>query len=294
MSRTSSQTSRLQAVQFVLWVILILNLLVALAKLSYGLITASLGMQADGFHSLFDGVSNVIGLTGLWLASKPPDEDHPYGHKKFEVLATAGIGGMLMGTCIYLLWNSIHALQQDASPQVTELSFGVMSTTMIINLGVTRWEQQRGKELKSEILIADSYHTASDVLISFSVLIGLVAIRLGYPMVDPLVAIFVAVIIAWTAIKVFKEATDSLVDKVRLDPDRVYTVVMKIPGILDCHKIRTRGLSSHIFVDLSIHVQPDLSIQLAHELANEVESTIKKQFQNVEDVIVHVEPEGHT
>ncbi|GJL63774.1 MAG: cation transporter [Nitrospirales bacterium] len=293
MSKTSSQTSRLQAVQFVLWVILILNLLVALAKLSYGLITDSLGMQADGFHSLFDGISNVIGLVGLWLAYRPPDKEHPYGHKKFEVLAAVGIGSMLIGTCLYLLWKGFHALDQQAAPQVTGLSFGVMITTMLINLGVTRWEQKKGKELRSEILTADSYHTASDVLTSFSVLIGLVAIRLGYPIIDPLVAIFVAVVIAWTAIKVFKEAADSLVDKVRLDPDRVQSVVMEIPGILDCHEIRTRGLSSHIFVDLSIHVQPSLSIQVAHQLAHDVEEAIKKQFSNVEDVIVHVEPEGH-
>ncbi|GJL61538.1 MAG: cation transporter [Nitrospirales bacterium] len=294
MSKTHSPISRLQEIRFVLWSILILNLFVALAKLSYGLITGSLGMQADGFHSLFDGVSNVIGLTGLWLASNPPDKDHPYGHKKFEVLAAAGIGGMLLGTCLYLLWKSIHALEQEATPQVTGLSFGVMITTMLINLGVTRWEQRKGKELHSEILIADSYHTASDVLTSFSVLIGLLAIRLGYPIVDPLVAMFVAVVIAWTAIKVLKEVTDSLVDKVRLDPDRVHSVVMEIPGILDCHEIRTRGLSSHVFVDLSIHVQPHISIQLAHQLAHDAEDAMKKHFPNVEDVIVHVEPEGHT
>ena len=285
--------TRLQEIRWVLWCVLGLNVLVALAKLSYGLMTASLGMQADGFHSLFDGVSNVIGLAGLWLAYKPPDDDHPYGHKKFEVLAAAGIGGMLIGTCMYLLWKSIHALEQDAPPQVTGFSFGVMITTMIINLGVTRWEQRKGKELHSEILIADSYHTASDVLTSFSVLMGLLAIRLGYPIFDPLVAMFVAVVIAWTAIKVLKEVTHSLVDKVRLDPDMVRSVVMDIPCILDCHEIRTRGVSGHVFVDLSIHVQSHLSIQLAHQLAHDVEKAMKKQFKNVEDVIVHVEPEGH-
>ena len=293
MTKSSSQTRRLEKVQVILWSVLILNLFVAVSKLSYGWLTASLAMQSDGFHSLFDGVSNVIGLVGLWLAAKPPDEDHPYGHKKFEVLATGGIGGMLIGTCLYLLWKSVLALQQETVPQVTKLSFGVMIITMIINLGVTQWELQKGKEFHSEILIADSYHTASDVFASLSVLMGLWAIHMGYPIVDPLVAMFVAVVIAWTAIKVLKDVTNSLVDTVRIDPDMLHAVVMEIPGILECHKIRTRGISSHVFVDLSIHVQPSLLIQSAHQLAHEVEVTIKKHFSHVKDVIVHVEPEGH-
>ncbi len=294
MTTSRSQGTQLQETQYVLWVVLTLNLLIAVSKLSYGWLTASLGMQGDGFHSLFDGVSNVIGLAGLSLAYKPPDEDHPYGHKKFEVLAAAGIGCMLIGTCLYLLWNSMSALKHGHSPQVTELSFAVMGTTMVVNLGVTRWEQKKGKDLNSHILIADSYHTASDVLTSFSVLISLFAIQFGYPIFDPLVTIFVAFIIAWTAIKVFKDVTHTLVDTVRLDPDAIYSVVLGIPGILNCHAIRTRGVSSHVFVDLSIHVQSHLSIQSAHQVAHDVEGAIKNNFPNVEDVVVHIEPEGHT
>ncbi|GJL55480.1 MAG: cation transporter [Nitrospirales bacterium] len=294
MANTQSTASRLQEIQYVLRSVLILNLFVALTKLSYGVITASLGMQADGFHSLFDGISNVIGLTGLWLASQPPDDNHPYGHKKFEVLAAAGIGGMLISTCMYLLWKSIHTLGQEPSPQVTELSFGVMIITIVVNLGVTRWEQKKGNELQSEILLADSYHTASDMLTSVSVLIGLVAIKLGYPMFDPLVALFVAIVIAWTASKIFKEVIRSLTDEVRLDIESVRAAVLAIPGILGCHDIRTRGLASHVFVDLSIHVQPRMSVEEGHVMAHQVEETIKKRFNGVEDIIVHVEPEGHT
>ncbi|MGB0909472.1 MAG: cation diffusion facilitator family transporter [Nitrospirales bacterium] len=293
MTISRSQETQFQEIGYVLWVVLALNLLVAVSKLSYGLLTASLGMQSDGFHSLFDGISNVIGLVGLWVASKPPDDDHPYGHKKFEVLAAGGIGGMLASTCAYLLWKSLHALEQDVVPQVTNLSFGVMIITMLINLAVTRWEQQKGKEFHSDILIADSYHTASDVLTSFAVIVGLLAIQLGYPMFDPLVAIFVAVVLAWTAIKVLKDVTDALVDKVRVDPNAIYAVVTDVPGILDCHEIRTRGISNYVFIDLSIHVQPHLAIQSVHQLAHEVERAITKQFEQVQDVVVHVEPDGH-
>ena len=293
MTESHSSTRRLHEVQRVLWAVLALNVFVALAKLGYGLFTKSLGMQADGFHSLFDGVSNVVGITGLWLASQPPDTNHPYGHKKFETLAAAGIGVMLLATCLYLLWRTAHVFNTGDIPQVTGISFGVMGVTMAINFGVTKWERRKGKELKSDILIADSYHTASDMFTSLSVLVGLLAIRLGYPILDPLVAILVALVIAWTAITVFKEVIRSLADGIQLDPEAVRSVVLGTPGILDCHAIRTRGVASHIFVDLSIHVQPHVSIEAAHQLAHQVEDALRAQFSGVEDVIVHLEPEGH-
>jgi len=293
MSKPSSSAGRLHEVRFVLWAVLGLNLFVALAKLGYGTFTGSLGMQADGFHSLFDGVSNVIGLVGLWWASAPPDEHHPYGHKKFETLAAAGIGGMLLATCFYLVTETYESWGGSRQPTVTGISFVVMLVTMAINFSVMRWEQRKGKELGSEILIADSYHTGSDLLTSMSVLAGLIAVKAGYPVVDSVVALVVAVVIAWTAITVLREVLSSLTDKVRLDPEVVRAVVMEIPGVLDCHEIRTRGLASHVFVDLSIHVQADMPVEDAHGIANRVEHSLKKRFKGVEDVVVHLEPEGH-
>jgi cation diffusion facilitator family transporter len=256
--------------------------------------SGSLGMQADGFHSLFDGVSNVIGLVGLWWASGPPDAHHPYGHKKFETLAAAGIGGMLLATCFYLVLETYASWGGSHQPTVTGISFVVMLVTMAVNFSVMRWEQRQGRELGSEILIADSYHTRSDLLTSVSVLAGLIAVRIGYPLIDSIVALVVAVVIAWTAITVLREVLSSLTDQVRLDPEAVRTIVMEIPGVFDCHKVRTRGLANHVFVDLSIHVQPDMPVEDAHGIANQVEHSLKKRFTGVEDVVVHLEPEGHS
>ena len=245
--------------------VLALNLLVALAKLGYGWLTESLGMQADGFHSLFDGVSNVVGLVGLWMASGPPDAGHPYGHKKFETLAAAGIGGMLIATCFYIVAETYKSWGGTTQPTITGMSFVVMVATMIVNFSVMTWERRKGRELRSEILLADSYHTASDLLTSCSVLAGLIAVRLGHPFVDPLVALIIAGVIAWTAYTVLREVVSSLTDKGRLEPDHIRSVVMELPGILDCHDIRTRGLASHVFVDLSIHVDATMSVEDGHE-----------------------------
>lgn len=286
--------TRARDIRRVLWAVLALNLFVANAKLIYGLISGSLGMQADGFHSLFDGVSNVVGLLGLWLATAPPDEDHPYGHKKYETLAAAAIGAMLVATCVYLLWSSYVHWRGAVRPEVTAVSFGVMLVTMAINYGVMTWERQKGVALRSEILVADSRHTGSDILTSSSVLAGLAAVRLGYPIVDPIVAVVIAAIIARTAVEVLSESSRSLTDMARLDPEEVRAVVLRNQGVLDCHQIRTRGLPHHIFVDLSVHVHAGMSVADAHALAHGVEHSIKERFEGVAEVIVHVEPDGHS
>jgi cation diffusion facilitator family transporter len=284
--------ARTGEIRWVLWAVLGLNLLVAFAKLLYGMATGSLGMQADGFHSLFDGVSNVVGLIGLRMASAPPDDVHPYGHKKYETLAAGAIGAMLLGTCLYLLWNSYQHWQGAVEPQVTRLSFIVMVATMVVNYAVMRWERNKGRTLRSEILVADSQHTGSDILTSCSVLVGLAAVHFGYPIVDPLVAVAIAGVIAWTAVSVLAETSHSLTDMARLDAEQVRAVVMRTKGVLDCHKIRTRGLPHHIFVDLSVHVAPTMTVGESHELAHEVERSIKEGFEGVAEVIVHVTPEN--
>lgn len=283
--------ARTQDVRFVLWTVLALNLLVAGAKLLYGMVTGSLGMQADGFHSLFDGVSNVVGLAGLWLAAFPPDADHPYGHKKYETLAAASIGAMLVMTCLYLLWNSYQHWLGAMRPQVTTISFVVMVGTMLINIGVMWWEQRKGEQLRCEILTADARHTGSDILTSFSVLAGLAAVQMGYPLVDPLVAVAIAGVIAYTGVQVLWETSRSLTDVARLDPEAVRRAVLTNKQVVDCHEIRTRGLPDHIFVDLSVHVPAAMSLAEAHEVAHQVEDALKQQFEGVAEVIVHVEPD---
>lgn len=290
---SSEFPNREQEIRFILKAVLLLNLSVAMAKLGWGFWSQSLGMQADGFHSLFDGVSNVIGLIGISIAAQPPDRLHPYGHKKFETFASAGIAIMLIGTCGYVGWRGIQGLSGIIETQVTGISYTVMIVTMVINAGVTRWEQKKGRELHSEVLIADSYHTASDLLTSCSVLLGLAAVHLGYPLADPVIALVIAGIIAWTAFSIIREVTHSLTDHIRLDPKDVRAVVMNVTGVVESHSIRTRGLTNHIFVDLSIHVEKGLPIEQAHAIAHEVEDQLKTQFESIEDVVVHLEPDDH-
>jgi cation diffusion facilitator family transporter len=282
-----------QETRRILWVILALNWLVAAAKLGYGAYTGSISMQADGIHSSFDGMSNVIGLIGLWVAAHPPSPLYPYGHKKYETFAAAGIGLVLFGTCLYIVRSSYLHWRDGVVPEVTVISFAVMLGTMAINTAVMVWERRRGQVLKSEILVADSLHTASDILSSLSVLIGLAAVWAGYPLLDPIAGLVIAGFIGHTGILVLREASQSLADKARIDPDGIRQVALTVPGVDCCDNIRTRGLARHVFTDLTIHVDPAMTTAHAHIVAHEVEEIVRREFPDVVEVVVHVAPEDH-
>lgn len=282
-----------QETRLILWVILGLNWAVAAAKLIYGWMTGSVSMQADGIHSSFDGMSNVIGLIGLWVAAHPPDAGHPYGHKKYETFAAAAIGLLLFGTCLYILRNSYLHWREGVVPEVTAVSFVIMFGTMAVNWGVMTWERRRGEALQSEILVADSLHTASDILSSFSVLISLAAVAAGYPILDPIAGVIIAGFIGHTGVLVLKEASQSLADRARIDAEAIRRVALMVDDVRCCDNIRTRGMARHVFMDLCIHVDPAMAIARAHTVAHHVEDRLKQAFPGVAEVVVHVEPEDH-
>src|SRR5512139_3579352 len=281
-SASAEDLGRIRGVRLVLLVILGLNLAVAAAKYLYGVATGSIAMQADGFHSLFDGTSNVVGLIGLAVATRPPDRDHPYGHAKYETYAAAAIGAMLLLAAWRVgagAWQRL--VDGGAPPRVDAGSFAVMAGTLAVNVGVAAWERRMGRKLRSELLIADASHTRSDILVSLGVIAGLVLVRLGWPLADPLLALFVAGAILWTAGQVLRQADRSLSDTARLPIPDVCAVALAVPGVLGCHSIRTRGAEAAVYVDLHVQVDPASTVAEGHRLAEAVERTVCERFPEV-------------
>lgn len=267
-----------------------LNLSVAFLKGGYGLLTNSLSMSADGMHSLLDSSSNIIGLVGISLASRPPDREHPYGHAKFENFASVGIAVLLFYSCFHLILEALDRFQHPTHPQVTQLSFVIMAVTLIINITVSSYENTLGKKLKSSILVADSLHTRSDILASAGVILGLVAAKNGYPLADPAIALFICVLIALTGLQIIRESSRVLLDRAAIDERVIAELAGSIDRVGSCHNIRTRGPAGEVYVDLHIGVDPSLSIDEAHKVGEEVEQTIKSRIEGVRDVAVHIEP----
>lgn len=282
---------RIRSVKRVLWVILVLNLAVALAKIIWGTLTHSSAMQADGFHSIFDGASNVIGLVGMSLAGRPADDDHPYGHGKYETYASSIIGLMLLLVAYRIGSSAVASLSGSVQkPTVDAISFIVMIGTLGVNVVVTTWERLAGRSLRSAILVADASHTGSDVFVSIGVIISLVLVKMGFAIADPIVALFVAVAIVYTAWGVFKHASATLSDSARIPVAEVCEAALRVPGVWGCHSIRTRGSEAEVYVDLHIQVDPESSVAEGHKVAENVEREVARTFANVVDVIAHLEP----
>jgi len=288
---TPTGVTRLRTIRRVLWSVLFLNLAVAAAKLGWGLYSGSIAMQADGFHSLFDGVSNIVGLIGIHLAARPADFDHPYGHSKYEAYASALIGAMLVFAAYTIGSSAIAELVRGVDPpEVDTVSFAIMLITVGVNVSITLWERRVGRRLNSEILLADARHTASDIWVSLGVIGSLVAVKLGYPAADPLIALVVAGIIAYTAWQVFRQAGSTLSDASRIPSAEIAEICLTVDGVLGCHHIRTRGLESEVYVDMHIQVSPALSVEKGHAIAEAVEEKVGEVFASVTDVVVHIEP----
>ena len=282
---------RYKSIRTVLWVVLFLNLAVATAKLAYGLISHSAAMEADGFASMFDGASNVIGLVGMWFAARPADAEHPYGHAKFETFAAALIGIMLVFAGYTVGRGAVDSLLGRGEPtQVTAISFGIMLGTLAVNVLVTTWEHRAGKRLSSEILIADASHTLSDVLVSCGVIASLILVKAGLQQADGVVALLVAVVIMRTAWGIMSGVLHTLGDAARLPAEEVAAVATRVPGVTGCHAVRTRGPEAQVYVDLHVQVARGTTIEDAHVVAHDVEAALRHEYGQITDVVVHVEP----
>ena len=275
----------------ILIVILVLNWAVALAKLIYGLFSRCASMTADGFHSLSDGASNIIGIVGIHFACQPKDQDHPYGHRKYETLSSLVIAAILFVVAFNLAKEGISRLYNPTVPRIDAISFIVMVSTMAVNFWVMHYERKKGEALRSDILISDSMHTRADIFTSASVIIALIVVKLGYPLLDPLAATLISLFIAHAGYDIVKQSSAVLCDSAAiLDYKKIENIVLGIKGVRACHKIRSRGRPDDIYIDLHVQVSSNTHIDDAHKISYAIEEAIKNSIPEVTDVVVHMEP----
>jgi cation diffusion facilitator family transporter len=282
--------SRHAAVRAVLVRVLFLNLLVAIAKVTYGQASGSISILSDGFHSLTDAASNVVGLVGLRLAGKPPDADHPYGHRKFETLAAAAIALFLLIIVVEVAQAAIQRFRSGDAPAISVLSFVVMGITLAINLAVVGAERRAATRLSSELLLADARHTQSDVLTSVAVIAALAGSASGYPILDPLAALVIVGFIGHAGFAIARDAAKILSDQIVISQDDVGRVVLSVPGVLGCHRIRSRGSADHVFLDLHVWLDGAMPLTDAHAVSHRVKDRLMERYPQIADAIIHIEP----
>jgi len=281
---------RYSAVSRVLIRVLLLNLAVAIAKILLGVATGAVSILTDGFHSLTDGGSNVVALVALRVARRPPDTEHPYGHRKFETMASVGILVFLLLVIVQVLSAAFNRLRTPVVPTIDAITFLVMGATFLINIAVVAYERRAGRRLSSEVLIADSHHTQSDLFTSLTVIVALIGVELGLAILDPLAAVIVAGFIGYACWEIFQETTRILADQIVIAESEIREVVRGVPEVLGCHRIRSRGATDHVFLDLHVWLEPSLRLDEAHRISHVVKDRIMARYPQVKDAIIHIEP----
>jgi cation diffusion facilitator family transporter len=286
-----ARSHREQAVRRVLLLVLWMNLGLIGLKLGIWAFAHALSVLAEVFHSSLDAANNVFALALARVAARGPDEEHPYGHRKFETIGALALVGVLSVTVFELIQHALIRVStgQGLPSTIHPWAIGLMAFSALVGMAIARYEARIGRRLRSHLVLADAAHTQADVLATVAVLVGLVAVRAGYPLADPLAAIVVALLIAYTGWAIVRETVPVLVDHRAVDPLEIEALAMGVDGVRSAYGIRSRGPRGERFAELTISVDPALDVVSSHAIADATEERISLAL-GARDVVVHVEP----
>ena len=287
----SVHDGRSPAVRRVLSYVLLFNALVVLVKLVVGVRTGSLTVLGAALESALDTLNNLIGMLLVSIAARAPDEDHPYGHDKFETLGALGIVGFLSISCFELMREGVTSLLSGGSTtHAAPTDVAIVVATLFVNAFVVWYERRRGTQLESAFLLADAEHTRSDILVTLLALASLFLGRHGGRRIDAILAIAVALIIAFSGWAILRRSIPILVDQRAVQADELRRIIADIPGIVEVRGIRSRySASGVLFAELTIAVPGATPVDRAHALADRVEEALASKYGAAE-ITVHVEP----
>ena len=252
--------------------------------------SGAVSVLSDGFHSLTDTASNVVAIIGVRAGSAPPDTDHPYGHRKFETMASVGILLFLLLVLREVLSAAWHWFMTGGQPDISPITYAVMGGTFAINVAVVTYERRASRRLHSDVLAADAHHTMSDLLTSATVIAALVGVQSGYAWLDPAAALIVAAFIGYACWEIFTSTTGVLADRIVIPEAEIRDVVSSVPGVMGSHHIRTRGPADFVFLDLHVWMDAAMPLEHAHALSHVVKDRLMTRFPEIKDAIIHIEP----
>ncbi|MEL0635950.1 MULTISPECIES: cation diffusion facilitator family transporter [Marinomonas] len=264
--------------------------ILGIAKIIAGYFSQSQALIADGIHSLSDLITDVFVYFASSNARQGPDEEHPYGHLRFETVTTVFLGMVLIVVAAGIGYESIQS-QKEA--QVTWYGVAALMATIGIKEAIFHYTKKAGEEIGSKLLIANAWHSRSDALSSVAVLAGLVGVYFGYAWADMLASIVVAVLIGKMALGMIWESLTELVDTAP-DPKtiaRIKETADSLKNVMAPHDVRARSMAGKIYLDMHIHVASHASVSEGHFLGELVSYTIRKAHPQVVDVLVHIDPE---
>jgi len=289
----ATMSSRVSDIRFAGWIGLIVNLILAAAKLVAGMLGHSQAVVADAVHSLSDTVTDVALILGVRYWSAPADERHPHGHRRFETLITVFIGLMVAAAAIGIGWDAIASFGRPSHPPsiialvVSLLSIGTKEA-------LYRWSVKVGRQTGSPALVANAWHHRTDALSSIPVAIAVTIAMLDHRLavVDQIGALVVSVFVLHAAFRIIRPALDELVDAgaPRAHRKEIERLALDVEGVRAAHALRTRYIGSELAVDVHVEVDADLSVADGFEIARRVKKDLLQRGPDVADVVVQIEP----
>jgi cation diffusion facilitator family transporter len=283
---------RFQASKKVTIIGAVANVILSTGKILAGVFGNSPVMIADGVHSASDLVSDAVVVWGMQLGKASADEDHPYGHGRFETLATLFLAFALFAVAIGIIVDAVDRLGSPeliTPPELIALWAAVLS--IIIKEGLYHYTVIVGRKYNAKAIIANAWHHRSDAISSVAALAGIGGAMLGLPLLDPVAAVAVAVIVGKMGLEfardALKEFSDSAIDE--SIQKSIKEMVATIPEVQDAHFLKGRQMGSDILIDVHIEVHPFISVSEGHQIAEKVRYTLLKQIKEVNDVMVHVD-----
>lgn len=277
-------------VRRVLGGILAANIVVVIVKFVVGVNTNSLAVYGDALQSSVDSVNNLFAIFVVRVAAKAPDEEHPYGHAKFETLGALLIALLLALSIFELVRGAISRLVTGTPVvNVSSTALVLLVFTLVVNIAVVWFETRTGRRLQSDLLLADALHTRTDVFITLGVLGGLALARSGLAWADPALALVVAVLVGRAGYQILRRSIPSLVDERAFDQTTIQREAERVTGVVSAYAIRSRRAGDRRFAELTISVDGGSDVASAHRIADQVEDRLRDSLQ-LDEVTVHVEP----
>jgi cation diffusion facilitator family transporter len=273
-----------------------INITQTLLKIGFGLLWQSAALIADGIHSLSDLLSDFLVIVAVRLGSREADVDHPYGHRRFETIATVILGISLCVIGGGIAWSVMKRMEQpEQLPTPDVLSLSIVILSILINEWLFQYTKRIAKVTRSKLLLANAWHQRSDALSSIVVLIGIAAVLLGYPFADAVAAIVVALMVVKIGLGMMFEGIKELVDTALPAhvQAEIQTAILGIDGVEGVHLLRSRRMGEDALLDTHIIVDPRISVSEGHSIADAVRDELVSRFDDVMDILVHVDPENH-
>ncbi|WP_432667196.1 cation diffusion facilitator family transporter [Wukongibacter baidiensis] len=274
------------------WITIVINIILAVVKVLSGILLNSTAILADGIHTVSDVGSSIGIIIGFFISKKPEDREHQYGHEKAESIAGFVLAIFLTAVGINIGYSAFKIILSGKTHIPGSLAAWIAGISIVVKELQFRIAMYGGKRINSNALIADAWHHRSDAFSSIAALIGIVGARMGYPFLDPLAGLIVAIIIIRVGLELFIQGYNELMD-ISIEEEKLLNLVNKIVShneVLNINKIRTRKHGSKVFVDIKVCVNPYFTVLKGHTISHEVEDLVHDNIENVKDVLISIAP----